>query len=128
MPMRGLVNITYYSGEGVRKKGCRPYVNFRKALLNLVRDCRSDWCCDRCATMNGRRLVFSLYMSVCVPCLTLLLSVPRCVLQVLLREEEVVSEDMRSKPPPAVQPGDRAFQKHLSKHHCCTHLVRVGIL
>lgn len=37
MPMRGLVNITYYSGEGVRKKGCRPYVNFRKALLNLVR-------------------------------------------------------------------------------------------
>ena len=34
--MRGLVNITYYSGEGIRKKGCRPYVNFRKALLNLV--------------------------------------------------------------------------------------------
>lgn len=40
MPMRGLVNITYYSGEGVHKKGCRPYVNFRKALLNLVRDYR----------------------------------------------------------------------------------------
>jgi hypothetical protein len=37
MPMRGLVNITYYSGEGQGKKGCRPYISFRKALLNLVR-------------------------------------------------------------------------------------------
>jgi hypothetical protein len=36
MPMRGLVNITYYSGEGQGKKGCRPYISFRKALLNLV--------------------------------------------------------------------------------------------
>ena len=35
--------------------------------------------------------------------------------QVLIKEEEVVSEDMRSKPAPAVQPGDRAFQKHISK-------------
>ena len=33
----------------------------------------------------------------------------------LIKEEEVVSEDMRSKPAPAVQPGDRAFQKHISK-------------
>lgn len=41
--------------------------------------------------------------------------------QVLVNEEEIVSEDMRNKPAPAVQPGDRAFQKHLSKihhHHC----------
>ena len=37
MPMRGLLNVTYYSGEGLRKRGCRPYVSFRKALLNLVR-------------------------------------------------------------------------------------------
>lgn len=36
MPMRGLVNITYYSGEGAGKKDCKPYVAFRKALLNLV--------------------------------------------------------------------------------------------
>ena len=36
-------------------------------------------------------------------------------LQVLIREEEVVSEDVRSKPAPSVQPGDRAFQKHISK-------------
>lgn len=36
MPMRGLLNITYYSGEGTRRKNCRPYINFRKSLLNLV--------------------------------------------------------------------------------------------
>lgn len=36
MPMRGLLNVTYYSGEGKGKKGCKPYVIFRKALLNLV--------------------------------------------------------------------------------------------
>ena len=36
MPMRGLVNITYYSGEGKNKNGCKPYVAFRKSLLNLV--------------------------------------------------------------------------------------------
>lgn len=34
--MRGLLNITYYSGEGKKKKGCRPYISFRKSLLNLV--------------------------------------------------------------------------------------------
>ncbi len=38
MPMRGLVNITYFSGEGKNKNGCKPYVSFRKSLLNLVRE------------------------------------------------------------------------------------------
>ena len=37
MPMRGLLNVAYYSGEGKRKRGCRPYISFRKSLLNLVR-------------------------------------------------------------------------------------------
>lgn len=34
--MRGLVNITYFSGEGKGLQGCKPYVNFRKALLRNV--------------------------------------------------------------------------------------------
>lgn len=34
--MRGLVNVSYYSGEGKFKQGCKAYVGFRKALLNLV--------------------------------------------------------------------------------------------
>ncbi len=41
MPMRGLVNIYYYSGEGQQKKGCKASVGVRKALLNLV----SKWSC-----------------------------------------------------------------------------------
>eukprot|EP01038_Epipyxis_sp_PR26KG_P005119 gene5119-7131_t len=36
MPKRGLLNITYYSGEGKHLNGCKPYVIFRKSLLNLV--------------------------------------------------------------------------------------------
>jgi hypothetical protein len=36
MPMRGLLNITYYSGEGAGKNGCKPYIAFRKMLLNMV--------------------------------------------------------------------------------------------
>lgn len=66
MPMRGLVNITYYSGEGKMKKGCRPYVSYRKSLLNLV----------------------------------------------LINEDEIVRESMRSKPPAAILPGDKALQRH----------------
>lgn len=38
--------------------------------------------------------------------------------QVLLNEEEIVSEDMRSKPAPQVQAGDRAFQKHICESRC----------
>lgn len=68
MPMRGLLNITYYSGEGKRKNGCRPYIGFRKALLNLV----------------------------------------------LINEDEIVQEDLRSKPPPLLLPGDKAFQRHFN--------------
>ncbi len=67
MPMRGLLNVTYYSGEGQNKKGCKPYVAFRKSLLNLV----------------------------------------------LINEEEIVAESLRSKPPPPILPGDRAFQRHI---------------
>lgn len=36
MPVRGLVSITYYSGEGKNRHGCRPFVNYRKSFLNLV--------------------------------------------------------------------------------------------
>eukprot|EP01035_Chromulina_nebulosa_P022697 gene22697-29391_t len=36
MPTRGLLTVTYYGGEGKQKKNCKPYVAFRKSLLNLV--------------------------------------------------------------------------------------------
>lgn len=36
MPNRGILTISYYSGEGVGKKNCKPYVSFRKSLLRLT--------------------------------------------------------------------------------------------
>lgn len=36
MPNKGLLTVTYYSGEGRELHGCKPYVSFRKALLSLV--------------------------------------------------------------------------------------------
>ena len=39
MPIRGILTVTYYSGEGKQKKNCKPYVAFRKSLLNLVSLC-----------------------------------------------------------------------------------------
>ena len=57
-----------FLGEAKRKHECRPYVNFRKSLLNLV----------------------------------------------LINESEIVSEDMRNRPPPAVSPGDKAFQRNFT--------------
>lgn len=36
MPKRGLLNITYYSGQGKGKLGCNPNVAFRKSLCKLV--------------------------------------------------------------------------------------------
>ncbi len=39
-------------------------------------------------------------------------------LQVLINEEEVVSEGLRGRPPPAVTPGDKAFQKHFCEWTC----------
>lgn len=32
---RGILTLFYYSGDGQRLQGCRPNINFRKALLNL---------------------------------------------------------------------------------------------
>lgn len=43
--------------------------------------------------------------------------------QALIREEEIVAEDMRSKPAPSIQPGDRAFQKHICKYRDSYFLV-----
>ncbi len=37
MPMRGILNVTYYSGEGIGKRNCRPNVNYRKSLTNLCK-------------------------------------------------------------------------------------------
>ena len=37
LPNRGLISLQYYSGEGKRKLGCSPYVDFRLSLLKLVR-------------------------------------------------------------------------------------------
>ncbi len=67
--MRGLLNITYYSGEGQGKNGCKPYIGFRKSLLNLV----------------------------------------------LINEEEIVEDSVRSKLHHKQLPGERAFQKHYGK-------------
>ncbi len=36
MPNKGLWNVTYYSGEGKGKKGCKPVVKLRKSMLQLV--------------------------------------------------------------------------------------------
>lgn len=36
LPNRGILDITYYSGEGIHKNGCVPVTKFRKSLLYLV--------------------------------------------------------------------------------------------
>lgn len=36
LPSRGLWNVTYYSGEGKGKKGCKAVVKLRKSMLQLV--------------------------------------------------------------------------------------------
>ncbi len=36
LPQRGIVNIQYFSGEGKKKFGCSPNVDFRLSLLKLV--------------------------------------------------------------------------------------------
>ena len=90
MPMRGLLTVTYYSGEGKNKKGCRPYVSFRKSLLNLV-------------------LLRCCFWFPLVP-----LDLCPSVRQVLLNEYEIVKEELRSKPMSSLS-GDRAFEKHNSK-------------
>ena len=35
VPYRGIWHVYYYSGEGKKKRGCAPLVQFRKALLTL---------------------------------------------------------------------------------------------
>jgi len=89
MPGRGLLAVTYYSGEGKNRKGCRPYVNFRKSLLNLV----------------FTRYDFKLRVNL------------ENYLKVLINENEIVKEEVRSKPAPALMNGDRAFEKHIRKLH-----------
>ena len=37
MPKKGILTLTYYSGECANKAGCRPNVNVRKSMYNLVR-------------------------------------------------------------------------------------------
>lgn len=36
MPARGLLDLTYYSGEGARLRGCQPIIPYRKSLLFMV--------------------------------------------------------------------------------------------
>lgn len=36
LPNRGVISLTYYSGEGKELNGCKPFISFRKALLSLV--------------------------------------------------------------------------------------------
>jgi len=36
LPWRGFLSVSYYSGEGVRKRGCLPLPKFRKSLLYLT--------------------------------------------------------------------------------------------
>lgn len=40
VPDRGFVTVTYYSGEGMKRQGCRPMVNLRRALLHFTHTCR----------------------------------------------------------------------------------------
>ena len=35
LPLRGILNICYYSGEGNKRRGCAPLPKFRKSLLYL---------------------------------------------------------------------------------------------
>lgn len=39
MPARGIVDLTYYSGEGVGKGGCQSCIPYRKSLLFMVSGC-----------------------------------------------------------------------------------------
>lgn len=45
LPCRGIISIEYYSGGCKLLRGCRPYVNFRKSLLNLFL-LREDEICE----------------------------------------------------------------------------------
>lgn len=36
LPTKGILQVTYYSGEGKGLHGCKPFVSFRKALLQFV--------------------------------------------------------------------------------------------
>ena len=75
LPNRGLLSITYYSGEGKELNGCKPYISFRKALLSLV----------------------------------------------LIEEDDIVPEDMRSLPrdPKKLRRGDRCFRRFVGEWLFC---------
>lgn len=42
VPDRGFLTVTYYSGEGMKKEGCRPLTDLRRALLHLTNTCREE--------------------------------------------------------------------------------------
>lgn len=58
---------------------------------------------------------------------SLVLSIARIV-QVLIKEEELVEEEFIGKPPPLVLPGDKAFRRHISKSCFCSFFVWEGLL
>ena len=35
LPTRGIISVEYYSGDCRRLRGCKPFVEFRKSLLQL---------------------------------------------------------------------------------------------
>ena len=45
MPDKGILTLTYYSGEGEGKKGCSPHAQTRRALLALTLVSESDYLC-----------------------------------------------------------------------------------
>jgi hypothetical protein len=72
LPYKGILSLTYYSGEGKELNGCKAFVNFRKSLLAGV----------------------------------------------LIKEEEVVPEEFRSRPRRDAKqlfPGEKCFLRHISE-------------
>ena len=53
MPNRGILTLIYYSGEGVEKKGCRPNINYRYSLLNMVLPSEQEVVDDDTDRMNN---------------------------------------------------------------------------
>ena len=45
LPDKGVLTLTYYSGEGEGKKGCSPHVQTRHALLALTLTSEADYLC-----------------------------------------------------------------------------------
>lgn len=60
MPARGILDLTYYSGEGVGKNNCQPCIPYRKSLLFMVSEHCHIIIVDACTIATAHELVDSL--------------------------------------------------------------------